>query len=665
MTLEDKTPVSAPRRTNAPSELSRQQRRSFILIAGTFIVLLLISIAASWAAIEVVNSTRAYSTGEGRYSKAEKIAVLSLHRYAYSQRNSDYDTFLAAIAVPRGDRAARLALEAPKVDTAVARDGFLRGENHKDDVDGLINLFRLARRWGPFDAAVADWTEGDSLVTDLVGYGEELNRRIAAGTLDPATRDRLLGGVDRVDDRLTSLENTFSTHMGEAARTATKLVVFGVGSIMILLWGIGMAFARRLLHRQMELAEHEAKELETANEQLVATALELETAREKAEKASGAKSAFLSNMSHELRTPLNSILGFAQLLELNAKDPLTSRQAGQVGHIRSSGEHLLSLIDDVLDLSKIEAGNINLTIEPVPLGPVLEQVHAALSPLADKAGIAMTVNVGGESLIARADRTRLLQVLMNLGNNAIKYSRSGGQLTMSAAATDSFVRLVVADTGLGIPLARQKEVFEAFNRLGAEHSAIEGTGIGLHLTQRLVHLMDGRIAFTSEPNVGTTFSVDLPAWTGQTSVYRDFRFSNIVDMNRHRQGYTLLYVEDNPSNVDLMRGVIEALDGVRLLTAPHPFVGLELAHTHVPDVIVMDIDLPDMNGFELLKKLKTSPSTMDIPVIALSAAAMSRDIERGIAAGFTHYLTKPMNVRKFLAAVDSVLAVPTRGRRRY
>jgi len=649
---------------HAPSELARQQRRSFVLIAGTFVVLLQLSIATSWGAIELVNSTRAYSTGEGRYSKAQKVAVVRLHRYADQHQEGDYKVFLDAIEIPRGDHAARMAMEASPVDLAAARDGFRRGDNHPDDIEGMILLFRLSQGWGPFAAAVADWREGDGLVAGLTDTGKQIHDRIAAGTLDDTSRAQLLALVDQYDDRLTALENTFSTHMGEAARSATRFIVLGVGSFTIVLWLIGMAFARRLLAKQVALAESEASELALTNEALSEASASAEEERQRAEKASKAKSDFLSNMSHELRTPLNSILGFAQLLEMNQKEALSSKQARQVVQIRKSGEHLLSLIDDVLDLARIEAGSVRLSVEPVQVRSVLDQVHAALSPMAEKGNVHIEVKVTPGVATVRADRTRLLQVMMNLGNNALKYNRAGGSLIFSAEpAGERGVRLIVADTGRGIPLDRQGEVFQAFNRLGAEQGAIEGTGIGLNISQRLVALMGGKISFDSVPNVGTTFSVVLPAWVGDMDGARDARFSNVVDLRVAQKGYTLLYVEDNPSNIELMQGLVETLDEVRLLTAAHPADGLAIAEAQRPDIIVLDIDLPDMDGFEVLAKLKDLPATQGIPVMALSAAAMPHDVERGRQAGFAQYLTKPINVREFLTAVESVLTEKSRDRR--
>lgn len=236
-----------------PLDVARRQMRSFWVIVSVFILLLVVSLAASWGAIRVVDATRAYATGEGRYSKAQKIAVLNLYRFAYSGRQSDYDAFLSAIAVPRGDRKARLALENQPVDTAAAASGFLAGQNHPDDVPALIALFRAFSWWQPFAAAVADWQEGDRLVGDLIDEGVRLKEMANSGQLDAQLRARELVSIDTIDDRLTDLENTFSTHMGEAARQATMLVVVGLGVTMVLLWVVGMAFATRLFRQQLAL----------------------------------------------------------------------------------------------------------------------------------------------------------------------------------------------------------------------------------------------------------------------------------------------------------------------------------------------------------------------------------------------------------------------------
>jgi CheY-like chemotaxis protein/two-component sensor histidine kinase len=360
-------------------------------------------------------------------------------------------------------------------------------------------------------------------------------------------------------------------------------------------------------------------------------------------------------MSHELRTPLNAVLGFAQILEFNAKEPLTGRQARYVAQIRKSGRHLLSLIDEVLDLSRIEAGNIKLVIEHTPLAPVLEQVRATLRPLAADAGVSLTVSLAADGdLAVQADRTRLLQILINLVSNAVKYGRRGGKATLVADIGDSGrIRLSVVDDGVGIPLDRQSELFQLFNRLGAEQTAVQGAGIGLALSHRLVLLMKGQLSLQSAPGTGTRVTVELPeAKAAADATIATAKAANPAD---HRDGYTLLYVEDDEANVLLMQGLVDGLPNVRLLTASNAEAGLLLARSQRPDIIVLDINLPGMDGFAMLEQLKLMPATQRIPVMALSASAMPSAIEHGKAAGFAHYLTKPIDVDQFLALIDGLL----------
>ena len=379
--------------------------------------------------------------------------------------------------------------------------------------------------------------------------------------------------------------------------------------------------------------------------------------RQVAEMANRAKSDFLARISHELRTPLNAVLGFAQLIEMNPKEPLTARQGRHVGQIRKSGNHLLSLIDEILDLSKIEAGTIRISIERVPLGSVFEQLRETLQPLADSAQIRLVIDLPNELPAVRADRVRLIQILMNLGTNAIKYNRRGGQITLQAHwSGGDIVRLAVIDTGVGIPRELHGDVFKPFNRLGAEEGSIEGTGIGLAISHRLTALMQGVLAFESELNQGSTFWIELPTAGPPEPLAvethdADAADSELAGLDAAEKQLTLLYVEDNPPNIALMQDLVDSVPNLRLLTAPNGNTGLALAHAHRPDLIVLDINLPGMNGFEVLKRLKYAQRTRAIPVVALTAAAQPNDVERGKAAGFTHYLTKPINVQEFLLAI--------------
>jgi protein-histidine pros-kinase len=390
---------------------------------------------------------------------------------------------------------------------------------------------------------------------------------------------------------------------------------------------------------------------------------ELAQARQEEQAASRAKSDFLSSMSHELRTPLNAVIGFAQILELEDEDSLTPRQREYVDYIRGGGEHLLNLVNEVLDLSRIEAGRLSLAIEPGNVFDALEQAHQAMAPLADKAGIRLDLHLPDESADVRADRLRLHQVLLNLVSNAIKYNRPGGRATLTArAAPGDRIEFVVTDTGIGIAPGRQKDLFQPFQRLGAEHSAIEGTGLGLSLSRRLVEAMGGTIGLTSEPGQGSRVWFELPAEPGTRRTGPSSAAAPILLPGPQSRTYTLLHIDDNPLSIRLMEGILRSLPQVKMMGASTPQLGLELARAHRPDIILLDLHLPEMNGFQVLAQLKEMAETRDIPVLALTASAYPGDVKRGLTAGFFRYLTKPIDIKLLFAAIDEAL-IESEGRR--
>jgi len=383
---------------------------------------------------------------------------------------------------------------------------------------------------------------------------------------------------------------------------------------------------------------------------------ELQTARSTAEAASAAKSEFLSSMSHELRTPLNAILGFAQLLRRDKKEPLSERHKDRTDEILKGGEHLLRLIDDILDLSRIEAGAVSMSLEPVDVQEVLFEVQKTLEPMASRAGLTMGVEPPGSPLFVMADRTRFAQILMNYGSNAIKYNRPSGGVTFSAAPIDAgFVRVRVSDTGIGVPLEKQGKLFQPFQRAGQETSSIEGTGIGLVITKRLAELMGGAVGFRSVPWEGSEFWVDVPLRKDVPAPKPRpaLRQSSILFSAERR--HLVLYVEDNPANVAFMKDLLRDFDGIELVCAPTAEMGVELALTHSPSVIIMDINLPGMSGLDALRELRAHAGTAQIPVIALTAAASDRDRKRGEQAGFYRYLTKPVRVEELESALEELL----------
>jgi len=381
----------------------------------------------------------------------------------------------------------------------------------------------------------------------------------------------------------------------------------------------------------------------------------LVAAREEAERANHAKSEFLSSMSHELRTPMNAILGFSQLLEID--DSLRAQHRDYVKEVLKAGRHLLGLINEVLDLAKVESGHIDLSLEPVELAPVVDECIALLTPLTAVRGIAL----GHESLagvVVRADRLRLKQGLLNLLSNAVKYNREGGtvRLDVKPGGADS-LRIRVVDSGPGIPAGRLAELFQPFNRLGAEAGQIEGTGIGLTITRRIVELMGGTVCVESEVGVGSCFWIELPLET-QLAAHAagPAPAHGALARPAGAEQHTMLYIEDNPANLRLVAQILAHVPNIHLLTAHTPSLGIELALAHRPELILLDINMQGMDGYQVLRVLKADANLKDTPVIAITANAMPRDIERGRAAGFTDYLTKPLDVSQFLASVNRCLA---------
>lgn len=378
----------------------------------------------------------------------------------------------------------------------------------------------------------------------------------------------------------------------------------------------------------------------------------IELAREEAERANSAKSEFLSRMSHELRTPLNAILGFGQLLQM---DTLTAEQRESVEHILRAGNHLLELINEVLEISRIEAGRLSLSLEPISLDEVLRETEDLIRPMIRERNLRLNEESRSSGLQVQADRQRLRQVLLNLLANAAKYNRPGGSVTVAATRMpEGRLRVSVTDTGPGIAEEKRQRLFTPFERLGAEQTDVEGTGLGLALSQRLAEAMGGTLGVDSVPGQGSTFWLELSEADSSAAIAAADEAA-VRDQARVSPTRTVLYIEDNLASLQLIERIFSRWQGVKLLSAMQGSLGLDLAGQHTPHLILLDLHLPDMHGMEVLERLRADPATKDIPVIVTSADATPGQQDRLISAGADGYMTKPLDIPEFLSVIQKHL----------
>jgi PAS domain S-box-containing protein len=497
------------------------------------------------------------------------------------------------------------------------------------------------------------------MTTDPAGIITDVNKQMEA--LTGCTRDELIGapfknyftdperaeaGIKQMlrEKKLTNYELTARARDGKTTVVSYNATTF---------------YDRDRKLQGVFAAARDVTERKRLDQALQEQNVELKRARAAAEKANLAKSDFLSSMSHELRSPLNAILGFAQLINSDSPPP-TPAQAASIDQILHAGWYLLELINEILDLAQIESGRLALSLEPTSLAEVMAECQAMIEPQGQKRGIKMTFPQFDLPCFVDADRTRLKQILINLLSNAIKYNQADGTVVVDANCASSNpdrVRISVKDTGAGLPPDMLIQLFQPFNRLGQERSAEEGTGIGLVMSKRLVELMGGEIGVDSTVGNGSVFWFELNAATPlQLAVDTDEPAANPNEpIQPGAPLRTMLYVEDNPANLKLVEQLIARRPDMRLLSATDGTLGVQLARANQPEIILMDINLPGISGIEALKILLEDPATAHIPVVALSANAMPRDIEKGLQAGFFRYLTKPIKVTEFMQTIDLAL----------
>ena len=497
------------------------------------------------------------------------------------------------------------------------------------------------------------------MTTDSLGIITDVNKQMEA--LTDSTRDELIGAPfknyftdpERAEATIKLvLRNKKVTDYELTARTRD-------GKETVVSYNAMTFYNRDRKLQGVFAAARDVTERNRLNQALQEKNVELESARFIADKANLAKSEFLSSMSHELRSPLNAILGFAQLMESAAPVP-TNGQKESIAQILQAGWHLLKLINEILDLAMIESGKVSLSPESVALTEVMSECRTMMEPQAQQRGIRMTFPdfEAGQQIFVKADRTRLKQIIINLLSNAIKYNKEQGTVVVDCAGgTAGRIRIRVADTGAGLAPEKLAQLFQPFNRLGQEAGVVAGTGIGLVVTKRLAELMEGTLGVESTVGVGSVFWCELNA---AAAPQLEAHVGASVAAGRPQlptgaAPSSLLYIEDNPANMKLVEQLIARCPDLQMLTAVTGPVGIELARATRPTVILMDINLPGISGIEALKILRADPATAHIPVVALSANAMPRDIALGLKAGFFHYLTKPIQVKEFMETLNLAL----------
>jgi signal transduction histidine kinase/ActR/RegA family two-component response regulator len=519
-----------------------------------------------------------------------------------------------------------------------------------EDEKGNIAFFQVVRTGKPFSELTRRG--------NVSGSEQQIEGNDVVSTYIPIARDN--GEVEAVFEIYSDVTDTLASIEQAALRLLFVLVAILAALYVILL--LIVAAADRILRRQFmalkdneELIEAKNRALESEIEARRAVEAALRISEEAAAAANRAKSEFLSNMSHELRTPMNAILGFTQLLMSEPTAPLGDMQRSFADQILKAGKHLLELINEVLDLARVEAGKLVLSVESVPIASVVADCLPLIQNIARDMKLQVEAPPADIAVSVMADNMRLKQVLLNLLSNAVKYNRSGGKVSISIATRGAGrARINVSDTGLGIPESRHGDLFRPFSRLVAESSVIEGTGIGLALTRNLVIAMGGTIGFESVVGSGTTFWIEFPlAPAAPTAADVESRVDVATEGGSRAQG-SILYIEDNPANVMLLEHIAKRMS-IRFITANNAELGIALAASQQPDLIVMDINLPQLDGYQALIHLKQNPATASIPVIALSANAMENDVKRGLAAGFLRYHTKPIDVEEMARSISQML----------
>jgi len=615
-------------------------------VTAVFVAIVLLQVAVAAVSIDMLSSVRGYVAAESLYSKGQKDALLYLKDYIQSRNELDYQQFIRALNIPLGDRAAREALELPVPDKVAARLRLLAGGNDDEDVGGMIRLFVCCHNLPFMAKAIAIWREADDAIDEMHDLVERARPHIYTGDLGADAVREMNARTPLLNERLSRLERNFSDSLGMAAREAQRWLIGVNLAVALILVAMGGGFLRRSWRIFKEREALEASNL--------------------------ARTEFLSRMSHELRTPLNAVLGFATLLRTDTAATLNV-QLERVRHIEDAGQHLLALVNDILDLARAESGHLTLSLETVNLGEVVDEALALVTPMAQLAEVTFRAQ-GADLNLSRpasketrassfakdvwliADRLRLRQVLVNVMSNAVKYNRPGGYVAFDYKQTAESCVLSISDTGVGMTARQMNDLFQPFNRLGAERSRVEGVGIGLVLSRGLLEAMGGGFAIESAAGQGTVakMKLSLSSCPHAVNTPETYESGTTVTGGRLR----VLYAEDNEVNIELVRQVVMSRPKVILQIAETGASALSMALQDPPDLMLVDMHLGDWTGFELARALQREPRTAHIRLVALSADVVPSTIDAALLAGFEKYLTKPINFKQLFEVLDEYANQP-------
>lgn len=661
-------------------------RKKLSILVGILVFNLIAVIALSILGMGILSQVRAYVGGEGLWAKAQKNAIYSLSKYAYSGHEKDYQDYLAELKTPLGDRKARIELSRPKPDLRISDQGFLEGQNHPEDVRGMAKLFLRFQRFRLINQAIQIWGEADSVLLELQEFGEAFHDLTAAQRARPEKIAAFISRLDRFNERLTKLENRFSSTMGEAARWAQRLLlwamVLGSVTLGLLSLAVALAISRGIVRGVTLISEAAGRAAQgelsvrvslEGSDELGRLASAFNAMTEGLSRIDQLKNNFISTVSHELRTPLTLNLAPLESLRSGEYGPVREQQAALLDVMYNNCMRLLQMVNGMLDFSKIQAGKMQVEMEPTDPAALCRSILDDFSPAVTGKGLSLEARIEADIPLLMLDRYLFERIVFNLLSNAVKFTPQGGSISVSLSLIKGMIQLDVADTGIGISEKDAKNLFQKFSQAEASSTRrFEGTGLGLALVKECAQLMGGSVRLQSSPGSGSRFSVSLPAnkaAEGQAARPRQQSvLPSVVAVTAPlllpaESGQPaaagglprVLIAEDNPELAAYIASLLSPSAELRHCSDGE--TALALARSWEPDLLLSDVMMPKKDGVTLCRELKANPECASIPVILLTALTSQQDLLRGWEAGADDYLFKPFHPRELQARVRTMLAM--------